>query len=1602
MFDNLFGASSVPTKTKSVTSVVSGSGEGGFRTDRHNNPTAMTTDVAATLGLQEGVDYTQGDSFGNGKYYTAKLTGDGVETTIKGLDSAIAKGISPFYTQSGGQRWTHTAISNEDWQNMSHDEKKETVLDMYKKEGGSGVFNSSDVPNVPQGTTKKDLFTDLFSGTNAVDTQQSFAEKTMAESKSPYKLGSGVAVLKQGEAKGFEMPRYDSGLGELQPAKFNITSKDNWLERMAKTAFNIPSAAMTNLSNRLGDLFDLVGSENIKLSDYNKIAFAKPQEREQLKEDLQIKPVEKIAAAANLVPATINMIPSFMAFQTSLEMAKTSKIPVISQVAEGSSWVFDKVGSGLATIGSTTVDSMPMSEESKNVMRQPVAEIFASVGMIGLFKGAGKVAKTGGKGILDKTKLSEKTKESVAKTTGLTTSFAMDPLGTIVKPIVGKLKASIITKVAERQAAGKDITPEESLKIVNEIAKETPVELPGVMEVKSGSENIKVITNQRLVLENFIKGQEDIAYKRTKSLGKDVNGNPVAARFEWDFKNQKATIFTTNKTTAANLAHELGHYLDYTVALKVDSRLSDLLPNYRANKADIDASLASYAVSKLDGVAQPKKISSTVAMVANKMSAEIPELAKSETRGGSEKFATAVKEVITNPVEAKKTAPFFYDFVKDRLNGSGILENQIKTIANEAKTLYHGTAVDTVKIKAEGFKPGKNSVFGKAAFFSDSSRMVATHGKNVLEIKNKDFKLKEVSLKEQQSMIKKYGVKNLAEAIRKEGKYDGFIIKNKDPKVGNTYAITNIKKLNQKIVNKAEKKSEVTIKKDKIKQVKNEKIKIVEKQTKIKGNGGKFASTGLKTKKNVKSLSYNPEKINAPKDVIDLVGGIAKEGKEFSEQRISKSNEDLKKLAQEVGVTVEDLISLKPGSIANAETVLKSRQLVADLAQELRDTVKEIDSTTATPGQLKDFKTKLLRLQGSMKAVAGLRTEAANVFRQFKMEAIAGENDIMRETLNAVKKLDAASGEDLTKFMKGSKELMEPTALDKVWHLWYASVLSGPSTQLKNFFGNLGNAVLELSSEAITNPRGFTNSLGGFIQGLGKGAERFKEIWKEGEISKFEERGIKPIKFKGNAKWLNAADYVGRLMSGVDAIFKGGFYGMDLRSQARDIAIKENLRGEALKERISELQAKPTPEMTESAANYALRGTFNQKPTGMMGILANTIGRATSLSLEKSALVKESLQAVKEGRYEDVNSAVLGEAGIKSVGRLIVPFSRVVANVVNAGLDYSPVGFIREGLPFKVAGKIKGGKDVELSRQDVRQLGRATLGTIGMIYAASLAAQGMLSGDGPRDKAKRDMLVQSGWRANSIKIGDTWVPYQNLGPAGIPLTIIGNYFDAYRYDKLDKKQVDQRLAYTALGSVNSILSMSFLSSLSDLITAVSSKDIKYFQRFAASQATSLVPNAYKQIRNYFNPTSYSPDNIKEQIMVNVGITDGVKTKINVFGQTVKKDYISGLQPSPETKDPLIKFMAENGLTVSFPTTATKIRPVGDRESRNMTPDEVYLYTKYSGIEIKKQLDREFNYIKRLTANQKQTAQERQQDYISNLVSEIRAKTKRGMETGLIK
>lgn len=117
--------------------------------------------------------------------------------------------------------------------------------------------------------------------------------------------------------------------------------------------------------------------------------------------------------------------------------------------------------------------------------------------------------------------------------------------------------------------------------------------------------------------------------------------------------------------------------------------------------------------------------------------------------------------------------------------------------------IFHSGNRTPEQVKTEGLNVSRSPAkdLGSAVYFSDSKEGSTEYGGNIQATVNpNDFNLKTITtLPEQQAFIKEMGVSNLADAIKKEGKYDGFIIPNADPKVGTTYGITNLDKVNQMV-----------------------------------------------------------------------------------------------------------------------------------------------------------------------------------------------------------------------------------------------------------------------------------------------------------------------------------------------------------------------------------------------------------------------------------------------------------------------------------------------------------------------------------------------------------------------------------------------------------------------------------------------------------------------------------------------------------------------------------------------------------------------------------------------------------------------------------
>lgn len=104
-----------------------------MRTDKHNNPTAMITDMAAHAVLVLHFDYEIGDPFtvGSHTYNTARLLKDPIDLTIKVIDKLS------FHTGLGSQRWTYIALPFITWKGLTRDQKRDIIGWMYQHEGGT-------------------------------------------------------------------------------------------------------------------------------------------------------------------------------------------------------------------------------------------------------------------------------------------------------------------------------------------------------------------------------------------------------------------------------------------------------------------------------------------------------------------------------------------------------------------------------------------------------------------------------------------------------------------------------------------------------------------------------------------------------------------------------------------------------------------------------------------------------------------------------------------------------------------------------------------------------------------------------------------------------------------------------------------------------------------------------------------------------------------------------------------------------------------------------------------------------------------------------------------------------------------------------------------------------------------------------------------------------------------------------------------------------------------------------------------------------------------------------------------------------------------------
>jgi len=381
------------------------------------------------------------------------------------------------------------------------------------------------------------------------------------------------------------------------------------------------------------------------------------------------------------------------------------------------------------------------------------------------------------------------------------------------------------------------------------------------------------------------------------------------------------------------------------------------------------------------------------------------------------------------------------------------------------------------------------------------------------------------------------------------------------------------------------------------------------------------------------------------------------------------------------------------------------------------------------------------------------------------------------------------------------------------------------------------------------------------------------------------------------------------------------------QAEARRVALAEGLSGNALARRIGDLTdaSRPAP-LRENARQYGLRATFNQQPYGVMGAFARAINQLSN----------------------DIPPM-----------RLIVPFTNVIANVVNEGLSWFPPTAIGRSVWGHFRGRLDG-QEIASDEDLYDQHAKAVLGTMLLVglYAASAAHEDdddpafSITSLGPKDIGKRNQLRMRGWIPHSVKIGDTYWSYANT-PMAIPMAWLGNWFDSRRYAKLEERDLLTRLAYAVSNTGQVMLDQSFLDGLSRFLGGIQRDDPKASARmlegFARSITGVVVPNAVRQVDRIFDPTVYDSPTMTAALVNSVPFVRRTgQPSLNVWGQPVQIGQSESFA-SQVREDPVLATLARRNLWISTPSVRTTVDGVA------LTPDEVYAYTAARGPRLREML-----------------------------------------------
>ena len=635
--------------------------------------------------------------------------------------------------------------------------------------------------------------------------------------------------------------------------------------------------------------------------------------------------------------------------------------------------------------------------------------------------------------------------------------------------------------------------------------------------------------------------------------------------------------------------------------------------------------------------------------------------------------------------------------------------------------------------------------------------------------------------------------------------------------------------------------------------------------------------------------------------------------------------EETEALADTLGANAKDIAGRAVGEAWNSTDIERARRIIEESALETGAAARRA-AETGNPDDIVRANEMMLQhatLQVPFSGVIAEAGRALNILRKMTSQAKNTKQVIEMDVSMEDKVAMLAELEETGQISNFARRASKVRASDVLFEIWINSLLSGPQTHVVNItsnalvdvFSNLENAVAAAigtlhGGDKVTFSEVSARALGmvrGGLEGSRLAVSAFKTEETSGEnkieYARYqsiapENFGVSPESTKGKAitKVGRTVRIPGRALMAMDEFFKSVARRSSLAGTAVREARKSGLTGTALAEEIKSLMNSPTDEMLRAAEEEAGYLTF----TNRLG----PFGRSFQALVAKMPVL-----------------------------RIIFPFIRTPTNIVKFASHRSPLMLVSAKWWRKIMTTTGAERDLMISR--------VVTGSSMMAAVAFLVAEGAITGGGPDDPRKREMMYRTGWQPYSVKDGDQWISYSRFEPLGMLFGISADLQEIASADDVEN------VVGMLIASVSkNIASKTWLRGLSEAVMALADPD-RYGERWWVNLMGTAIPTGVAQVARVNDPILRDARTVTDRLLSRIpGTSDQIMPRRNTRGEPIVReggigpDILSPAYVSTMKDDPVAEELLRLGVSMSKPS--RRIFKV------KLTPEEYDVYQEEAG------------------------------------------------------